>query len=70
VSRLLHFAAGGDLLKGRANGSAVGTLVERTTRLLLLASMGGLDSDSVVRGFARKLGCVPQPLATWLQRKY
>jgi len=52
----------GDLLKGRANGSAVGTLVERTTRLVLLARMDGLDSDSVVRGFARKLGRVPQPL--------
>jgi IS30 family transposase len=52
----------GDLLKGRANGSAVGTLVERTTRLVLLARMDGLDSDSVVRGFARKLGRIPQPL--------
>lgn len=52
----------GDLLKGQANRSAVGTLVERTTRLLLLARMPGLDSDSVCRGFADKLGRVPQPL--------
>jgi len=52
----------GDILKGRANGSAVGTLVERSTRLVLLARMPGLDSQSVVRGFARKLGGVPQPL--------
>lgn len=52
----------GDLLKGRANRSAVGTLVERTTRLVLLARMPGLDSDSVCRGFAGKLGRVPQPL--------
>lgn len=52
----------GDLLKGRTNRSAVGTLVERTTRLLLLARMPALDSRSVCEGFARKLGRVPQPL--------
>jgi IS30 family transposase len=52
----------GDLLKGSANRSAVGTLVERTTRLVLLARMPGLDSNSVCRGFARKLARVPQPL--------
>lgn len=52
----------GDVLKGRANGSAVGTLVERTTRLVLLARMPGLDSRSVVQGFARKLAGLPQPL--------
>ena len=52
----------GDLLKGRANRSAVGTLVERTTRLVLLARLPGLDSHAVCSGFARKLGMVPQPL--------
>jgi transposase, IS30 family len=52
----------GDILKGRANGSAVGTLVERSTRLVLLARMPGLDSLSVVQGFARKLQRIPQPL--------
>ena len=52
----------GDIRKGRANGSAVGTLVERSTRLVLLARMPGLDSRSVVQGFARKLGSIPQPL--------
>ena len=52
----------GDLLKGHANGSAVGTLVERTTRLVLLARLPGLDSRSVVQGFARKLQRIPQPL--------
>ena len=52
----------GDILKGRANGSAVGTLVERSTRLVLLARLPGLDSRSVVQGFARKLQGVPQPL--------
>lgn len=52
----------GDVLKGRANGSAVGSLVERTTRLVLLARLPGLDSRSVVQGFARKLQRIPQAL--------
>lgn len=52
----------GDLLKGRANRSAVGTLVERSTRLVLLARIPAPDSLSVCQGFARKLGPVPQPL--------
>jgi transposase, IS30 family len=52
----------GDLLKGRANGSAVGSLVERTTRLVVLARIPRLDSRSVVQGFARKLQGIPQPL--------
>lgn len=52
----------GDLIKGKANGSAVGTLVERTTRLVILARMDALDSDSVCRGFERKLRPVPQIL--------
>ena len=52
----------GDVLKGHANGSAVGSLVERTTRLVLLARLPGLDSRSVVQGFARKLSRIPQPL--------
>ena len=52
----------GDILKGRANGSAVGSLVERKTRLVVLARMPGLDSRSVVQGFARKLRTIPEPL--------
>jgi transposase, IS30 family len=52
----------GDLIKGARNGSAVGTLVEQTTRLVILARMTGTDARSAREGFTKKLRHVPAPL--------
>ncbi len=52
----------GDLIKGARNRSAIGTLVERTTRLVILAQMNGTDATSARQGFTKKLRPVPAML--------
>lgn len=49
----------GDLVKGTNQKAAIGTLVERTTRLTLLVKLNGLTADDARRAFARKLRGVP-----------
>jgi IS30 family transposase len=48
-----------DLLKGAGNASAVGTLVERKSRSVLLAKVDGPDAESVLEGFARRMRTLP-----------
>jgi IS30 family transposase len=51
----------GNLLRGARNGSAVGTKVERTTRLVLLVRMDSTVAVSAYRCFTKNLPQVPTP---------
>jgi transposase, IS30 family len=52
----------GDLLVGHANASALGTLVERTTRFTLLVPLQAKDASAVRRAFAREVRTLPVQL--------
>jgi len=52
----------GDLLKGAHNRSSVGTLVERTSRLVMIARMDGNDALAAQHGFERLFAQVPRGL--------
>lgn len=52
----------GDLIMGSMNKSAVGTLVERKTRLTLLIKLPKKDSASVCEAFAKEFNTLPEKL--------
>ena len=52
----------GDLIKGAFNRSAVGTLVERSSRLVMLAGMNNASAAAAVEGFSRVLNGIPEPM--------
>jgi len=52
----------GDLIKGAANRSAVGTLVERSSRLVMLARMEGGTAQAALEGFTEALNRVHEPM--------
>lgn len=52
----------GDLVVGKGNKSAIGTAVERKTRLVKLVKLSGKDSKTVVDGFMNKLSDLPNHL--------
>jgi transposase, IS30 family len=56
----------GDLIKGAANRSAVGTLVERTSRLVRLARMEALDADTTRCSFENAFKPIPDTLCKTL----
>lgn len=45
----------GDLIKGKGNKSAIGTLVERTSRYLIMVQLDDATSPVVTGGFAREM---------------
>ena len=52
----------GDLIRGAANKSAIGVLVERTTRLVLLAKMPDATAESALAAFTFKLNQIAEPM--------
>jgi len=52
----------GDFIKGAGNKSSVGVLVERTSRLVLLARMADATAESALAGFTAKLNAIAAPM--------
>jgi transposase, IS30 family len=52
----------GDLIKGAMNRSSVGTLVERTSRYVMLVKLDGGCALDILEGFERRLKSIPESL--------
>jgi len=52
----------GDLIVGKRNASAIGTLVERTTRMTFLVKLENQDSHIVRKAFAEEFRYLPKGL--------
>jgi IS30 family transposase len=52
----------GDLIKGAGNRSAVGVLVERSSRLVMLIKLADATAASALEGFTAKLRSVAEPM--------
>jgi len=62
VSRLVPGHWEGDIIKGKYNKSALGTLVERRTRYTILVPLPAFDSESVRKAFAKALTDLPEDI--------
>lgn len=52
----------GDLIMGKDHASSVGTIVERTTRTVILVPLIAKDAESVRKAFAKELKTLPQQM--------
>jgi IS30 family transposase len=52
----------GDLIVGANHATALGTLVERTTRTVILVPLKAKDAESVAEAFARELETLPEQM--------
>lgn len=52
----------GDLVMGKGNHSAIGTLVERTTRTVILVPVESKQAEHVAERFAEELASLPQQM--------
>jgi IS30 family transposase len=52
----------GDFIKGAGNKSSVGVLLERTSRLVMLARMADATAESALAGFTYKLNSIAAPM--------
>lgn len=52
----------GDFIKGAGNKSSVGVLVERTSRLVLLARMADATATAALAGLTVKLNSIAAPM--------
>lgn len=50
----------GDLIKGAYHASAIGTLVDRSSRYVILARMDDASAESALEGFSRRLRPLPR----------
>ena len=62
ATRLLPGHWEGDFIMGAYNRSAVGTLVERKTRLVVLCKMDGTTAQAALAGFTRQMKKLPAVL--------
>lgn len=56
----------GDLIVGKYKRTALGTLVERTTRYTILVPLKDKDAESVRKAYTKELGALPKEIAKTL----